>query len=204
MHPSTGTGTAAAPRDVMRARTAVAAVFWLNGLALASWFARVPAARDALDLRAGQLGVLLLAMSAGAVLALPLAGVVAHRLGASPTVGAATALASAGLALAGVGAGGFSSPVLVGPGLFALGYGCGTCEVAMNVEGAAVERRLGRTIMPRFHGAWSLGTVSGALAGAGCAQAGVPIAAHLVLAAAAMVAGTLVAVRSFLSSTSDG
>jgi fucose permease len=203
MHPSTGTGTAAAPRDVMRARTAVAAVFWLNGLALASWFARVPAARDALDLRAGQLGVLLLALSAGAVLALPVAGVVAHRLGAAPTVAAATALASAGLALAGVGAGVSASPVLVGFGLSAVGYGCGTCEVAMNVEGAAVERRLGRTIMPRFHAAWSLGTVSGALAGAGCARFGVPIATHLVLAGSVMLAGTLVATRAFLPAASD-
>ena len=36
----------------------------------------------------------------------------------------------------------------------------------MNVEGADVERRLGRTIMPRFHAAFSLGTVLGAGIGA--------------------------------------
>jgi MFS family permease len=57
--------------------------------------------------------------------------------------------------------------------------------------------------MPRFHAAWSLGTVAGALAGAGCARAGVSISVHLVLAGSAMLAGTLVAVRSFLPSTSD-
>ena len=45
--------------------------------------------------------------------------------------------------------------------------------------------------------------VTGALAGAGCARAGVSISVHLVLAGAAMVAGTVVAVRSFLSSTVD-
>ncbi|MEV4534502.1 MFS transporter [Asanoa sp. NPDC049518] len=196
--------TTTIPREVLRARTAVAVVFGLNGLALSSWFARVPAARDALELSAGQLGLLLLTVSAGAVAALPVAGVVTHRLGASRTVAAVTVVASAGLALAGVGAGVFGSPLLVGVGLFALGYGSGTCEVAMNVQGAAVERRIGRTIMPRFHAAWSLGTVTGALVGAGCARADVPIGVHLAVAAVAMALGTLLAARWFLASTSDG
>jgi fucose permease len=200
---SSVTETAAGPRHVIAARTAVAVVFGLNGLALASWFSRVPAARDALDLSAGRLGLLLLTLSAGAVLALPIAGVVAHGLGLARTVAGATAIASVGLALAGVGAQVFGSPVVVGLGLFAVGYGCGTCEVAMNVEGAAVERRLGRTIMPRFHAAWSLGTVTGALIGAACARTGVPIAAHLGFAGAAMIVGTLVAVRSFLPPEGD-
>ncbi|SNT63300.1 Fucose permease [Asanoa hainanensis] len=192
------------PREVLRARTAVAVVFGLNGLALSSWLARVPAARDALELSAGQLGLLLLTVSAGAVAALPVAGVLTHRLGTARTVAAVTAVASAGLALVGIGAGVFGSPVLVGIGLFVVGYGSGTCEVAMNVQGAAVERRLGRTIMPRFHAAWSLGTVTGALVGAGCARLGVPIGVHLAVAAVAMGAGTVAAARWFLASTSDG
>ncbi|GIF62096.1 MFS transporter [Asanoa ishikariensis] len=202
MSASTSTG-AAIPREVLRARTAVAVVFGLNGLALSSWFARVPAARDALELSAGQLGLLLLTVSAGAVAALPVAGVLTHRLGTSRTVAAVTVVASAGLALAGVGAGVFGSPALVGIGLFALGYGSGTCEVAMNVQGAAVERRLRRTIMPRFHAAWSLGTVTGALFGAGCARMDVPIGVHLALASVVMAVGTLFAASAFLASTSD-
>ena len=36
----------------------------------------------------------------------------------------------------------------------------------MNVQGAQVERRLGRAIMPRFHAGFSVGTVGGALVGA--------------------------------------
>ena len=46
------------------------------------------------------------------------------------------------------------------------GFANGTWDVAMNVQGAIVERRLGRAIMPRFHAGFSLGTVAGALAGA--------------------------------------
>ena len=60
-------------------------------------------------------------------------------------------------------------------GLFLVGLGTGTWDVAMNVEGAEVERRLGRSIMPRFHAAFSLGTVGGAGVGAAVTYAGVGV-----------------------------
>jgi fucose permease len=186
------------PARVLAARTGVAVVFGANGLAVASWFSRVPAARDALGLTPGRLGLLLLALSAGALLALPTAGVLAHRLGPARTVAGAATVAATGLALAGVAAGSWHAIPAVAVGLFALGYGSGTGEVAMNVEAAAVERRLGRTVMPRFHAAWSLGTVAGAIVGAGSARIGLSVGAHLCGAAVVMLAGTLVAVRSFL------
>jgi fucose permease len=186
------------PRHVIAARNGVAAVFGLNGLAVASWFARIPAARDALDLTPGELGLLMLTLSAGALLALPVAGMVAHRLGAARTVATAALSMAAGLVLAGVAAGAWGWVPAVGVGLFAIGFGAGSCEVAMNVEAAAVERQLRRTIMPRFHAAWSLGTVAGAGLGAAAARLGTPIAVHLAVIAAVVGAGTLVAVRSFL------
>lgn len=184
--------------DVLRARTAVAVVFGLNGFGIAAWFARVPAARDALELSAGRLGLLLLAVSTGSLLALLTAGVVAHRIGTSRAVAAGTTLLATGLTVTGAGAGLWASVPVVAVGLFALGYGAGTCEVAMNVQAASVERRLGRTIMPRFHAAWSLGTVAGALIGAGAARVSLPVAVHLLAAAVLGLAGTLLAVRHFL------
>ena len=45
-----------------------------NGLAVATWFARVPAVRESLDLSPGRLGLLLLAMSVGAIVAMPTSG----------------------------------------------------------------------------------------------------------------------------------
>src|SRR5688572_24414735 len=60
--------TQAVQQRVLAARTGVAAVFALNGLAVASWFARIPSARDALGLTPGRLGVLLLVLSAGSLL----------------------------------------------------------------------------------------------------------------------------------------
>ncbi|MFJ6675754.1 MFS transporter [Actinosynnema sp. NPDC091369] len=181
----------------------VAVTFGLNGVAVASWFARVPAAKDALGLDAGALGLLLLAMSAGAVLAMLTAGEVTHRLGARRTACAATMGVAAGLAVVGTAVGIWPSVTATAIGLFLLGYGSGTCNVAMNVEAAAVERLLGRTVMPRFHAVWSLGTVVAAGVAAVVTAVRLPVAAHLAGVAVVAVGGTLVAARSFRHGTSS-
>ncbi|GAB3689516.1 MFS transporter [Angustibacter aerolatus] len=189
------TTTAARPAaTVTRARTAVMAVFLLNGLVMASWISRVPATRDRLDLSASQIGLVLLAMSGGAVLALPLAGTVVHRFGPRGTVRAAALLCTAGLALFGLA----PSVWLLVPGLFCMGVGSGTWDVAMNVEGAEVERRLGRAIMPHFHALFSVGTVVGALLGALLNHLDVPTPAHLVPLAVLVAVATLWSLRGFL------
>ena len=50
----------------------------------------------------------------------------------------------------------------VAAGLWFFGFGNGAWDVAMNVQGTAVERELGRAILPKFHAGWSIGTVAGA------------------------------------------
>jgi MFS family permease len=200
---TTATTTVSDAARVVSARTSVAWVFGLNGLAVASWFARVPAARDALGLSAGQLGLLLLALSAGAVLAMPMSGAIVRSAGSARSVTFSTVLLAVGLGFAGVAISGGLGPVAVGAGLFAVGFGSGLCDVAMNVDAAKVERRLGRTIMPRFHAAWSIGTVAGALLGAAAARTGLPVAAHLLLVAAVVGCGTAVATRTFLAPDRD-
>ena len=144
------------------------AIFGLNGLVFASWAARIPAASAALELSSGQMGALLLVGAVGSVLSLPLAGLISARVGTANTVrvgGAAAALAAATVA-AGLQ---FQSVPLTGGGLFLFGSGVALWDVAQNIEGADVERRLRRTIMPRFHAAFSGGAFLGALLGAGLA-----------------------------------
>jgi fucose permease len=192
----------ASPR-ILRARTAVAVAFLLNGLCFASWIARTPAIRDTLGLTSAQLGLLLLCVSGGAISGLPLAGPVAHRLGAATAVvaGAFTgALGLAGLAAALL----LGSVPLAVPGLVLTGLGIGVWDVAMNVEGAGVERRLGRSLMPRLHAAFSLGTVAGAGIGAAAAAARVPLAAQLFVVAVLAPVVTVVATRYFLVLNTSG
>ncbi len=180
--------------QVLAARTSVYAIFAVNGLLLATLLARVPAIRTDLGLSPQELGLTLLAGSTGSVLALPTAGSMVQRFGVRPVVLVAAVLGAAGVAAAGLA----PDRLLLMVALFAWGFANGAWDVAMNVEAADVERRLGTTIMPRFHGAWSAGTVLGAGVAALAAFGSVGRGPHLVVVGALVVAGALLAVRRFL------
>ena len=182
---------------VERARVAVALVFALNGLAFASWLARLPALRQALGLSTGELGLLLLCISVGSVVGLPTSGPLISRFGPARVVIGAASLSAAGLLLVSAGVALATVPV-VAVGLVLTGLGIGSWDVGMNVEGAEVERRLGRDIMPRFHAGFSVGTVVGALIGAGAAAVRVPVEAQLAATAVAVWVGVGLCVRAFL------
>lgn len=182
---------------VERARVAVALVFALNGLVFASWVSRLPAVRETLGLSTGQLGLLLLCVSVGSVLGLPTSGPLVARFGPAKTVLGGACLVAVGLLLVSAGVGTGSVP-LAGVGLVLTGLGVGSWDVAMNVEGADVERRLARTLMPRFHAGFSVGTVAGALVGAAAAAGGLAVQVQLALTGLASLAAVTVCLRSFL------
>ena len=196
---SVSTGTARTSPQVLAARNAVFATFFLNGFAFSTWASRIPSVRHALDLGPGQLGLFLLAGSIGSVVALPTSGATIQRFGARRVVIAATVLEGLGLLLLAFGAGTLGAVAVAAVGLLMVGLGTGTWDVAMNVEGAEVERRLNRSIMPRFHAGFSLGTVCGAGIGALVTWAGVGIAWHVgtVGVLVALLGG--VTVRGFLA-----
>jgi predicted MFS family arabinose efflux permease len=83
--------------------------------------------------------------------------------------------------------------------MFLYGLGTSAWDVAMNVEAAAVERRLGRSVMPRFHAAFSLGTIVGAAVGGVSSAAGLPVTWHLVVTAALVGAAVPVATSRFIT-----
>jgi predicted MFS family arabinose efflux permease len=180
-----------------KAMYAVYAVFILNGFMFASWASRIPQVRDGLELNPQRLGLVLLAIAIGSLVSMPLAGVVISRLGAARTITAMSLIGTTGLATAAIGYRHGVAPVI--PGLFLLGLGSGTWDVAMNVEGAEVERRLGHSIMSRFHAGFSIGTVAGALGGAAMIALGVSVTAHLLAVAAIIAAAATPAVRGFLA-----
>lgn len=190
-------GFLAPDRRLRRARLAVTLVFAVNGLVFASWIARIPALRDTFDLTGTQLGLLLLCVSVGAVAALPASGPIVHRVGPARAVAGGATLVALGLVSAAVGIA-LDAVVLTGAGLLVAGAGTANWDVAMNVEGATVERRLARPIMPRLHGWFSIGTVLGAGVGAAASWVGVPLAVQLVAVSLAGFATVLVGTRVFL------
>ena len=134
------------------------------GFGFASWASRIPQVKARLDLDPSQLGLVLLSLAAGSVISLPLAGPIVARFGSRRTVMVTGVLGGLGLVVVAVGYRIGVAPVVIG--LLCWGVASGTWDVAMNVQGAVVERLLGRSIMPRFHAGFSLGTVIAAVSGA--------------------------------------
>jgi len=163
-------------------------VFVASGFLFSSWVSRIPAVRDALHVDPQRLGLILLAISVGSVLALPTAGAIVGRLGARRTLLVAPVVSAVGLGVAGLSSAG-PIPFLV-VGLAVMGLGYGVWDVAMNVVGAVVERALGRALMPRLHAGYSVGTVLGALLGAGLDAVRVAPRSHLVAVAVLVAVGT--------------
>jgi len=162
----------------------------------------MPAVRDDLNLRPGQLAWLMVSLSVGSLSMLPLSGVLVHRWGPTRTVRNSAVVLTAGVVVGAFGAGvvgaGTLGVLLTGLGLMVAGAGMSTWDVAMNVEGADVERRVGRSIMPRFHAAFSLGTVVAAGLGALAAALAVPVFAHMVVVLLLAMGAVVLALRRFI------
>ncbi|WP_432984331.1 MFS transporter [Dactylosporangium sp. CA-233914] len=182
--------------DFRPATKATYAAFIWAGVAMSSWATRIPQIRDALHLTPSQLGLVLLAIAAGSITSLVASGHMVARFGSRRTV--ATMAAVLAVALTGAASGYHLGVVPVVLSLYAFGFANGAWDVAMNVQGAVVEQGLGRSIMPRFHAGFSIGTVAGALIGAAMVAAHVPVTLHLTVTAVAVGLGTIYAVRRFV------
>ena len=187
---------------IRNARNAVYTVFISAGFIFASWASRIPQVRSELRVTPGVLGLILLCIAVGAVIATPLSGLVISWLGETRTVVVMSWISAAGMAIVAVGYR-LGIPA-VAAGLFLFGFGSGAWDVAMNVQGAAVERALGRAILPRFHAGWSIGTVAGAAVGAAMVALGVPVTVHLLAVALAVAVAVPAAALRFLPGARTG
>ena len=162
-----------------RARAAVTAVFFLNGMVFVSWYSRMPSIQDRLDLGTGALGLSLLGAPLGLLLAQPLTGALAATVGSRRLVAAAPLLLAAGIAPALA----VDGPTLALAALVA-GAANGVLDVSMNVEGLAVERAGDRRIFNSLHAAFSFGALTGAAIGGLAASAGLDPLPHLAIVVA--------------------
>ncbi|HLU30070.1 MAG TPA: MFS transporter, partial [Glycomyces sp.] len=178
-----------------RWRNAVLVIFALSGFVFANWAARIPNVRDALGASTQEMGVLLVGMSVGAILGLIASSHVIARLGATAAIRWFLVLAAAGLIAVGAITGLAPNYWALFAALMVLGAGNSVLDVAMNLSGAANERRIGRTLMPLFHAAFSIGTILGAGIGALTEKLDVPVGAHLVSTGAVAIAAGVVTAR---------
>lgn len=192
--PATAQRQVAQLRDARRWRNAMFVVFTACGFALAAWVSRTPAVREGLGASTAEMGWLIFAIAAGAIVGLTAAGVLVGRFGVRPVIRIALLTAAAGLVVVGLGTA-LTSFAVVAAGLVVFGLGFGTTDVSMNVAGAANEGALGRTIMPIFHATYSIGTLLGAGLGVLAQHLGLDVGIHLAVAAVVMVAAIIPATR---------
>ncbi|MFE4198308.1 MFS transporter [Paenarthrobacter sp. NPDC056912] len=183
----------ATPTEMSQWRAAVLASYAASGIAFATWVSRLPAIRDGLGLTPGGIGLLLMCMTVASFISISASGLIVLRLGPKLTTRIGSSMVGAGLVTVGFGASIAASPLVVAAGLVVLGLGTASWNTASNVEGAALERALERHIMPRLHGAFSLGTVAAAGFGAWAAAAHLPVFWHFLISGVVVAASVVTA-----------
>lgn len=139
-------------------RLATRLSFAAAGFAMACWAPLVPFARERVGVDDGALGLLLLCLGSGSIVAMPLAGWLSARAGSRPVIlcgGFGLVLMLPLLVLA-------ASPLSLALALAAFGAALGAIDVAMNVHAVEVERHSERPLMSGFHAMFSIGGFAGA------------------------------------------
>ena len=178
--------------EARKARLATSAMFAANGGLMGAWAPQIPLLLPRHDIGEGALGLLILVLGLGAVVAMLFTGRLIAAYGSRPVlmvfaVAVIPVLPMVALA---------PSVWLVTPAMAVFGAAIGSMDVAMNANAVEVERRLGRAIMSSSHGFWSLGGFCGGTAGAWLiAKWG---SAPQALVAAAAVAGIILIALPFL------
>lgn len=158
--------------------------FFIAGFGISAWAPLVPYAKGRLGINAGELGLLLLCLGAGAIIMMPFAGMLAARFGCRLMIWIASLLICVSLPLLAVAA---SVPAIVAA-LLSFGAAMGMVDVALNIQAVIVEKASGRAMMSGFHGLWSVGGFTGAGIVSGLLWAGVsPLAAVLCVATVIVV-----------------
>ena len=161
-------------KRLLASRNALFLLFALPGVAFATWISRTAATRDMLAVSNAEMGWILFGLSVGSIIGLLSASRFIDCKGARDVIIGSMFFMIVGLICLGINIyfvssmGAFSS-------LLVFGVGYGLAEVALNVEGSSIEQKLGTTLLPKFHGFFSVGTLVGALSGSVAASLHIPI-----------------------------
>ncbi|HDF2341057.1 TPA: MFS transporter [Morganella morganii] len=177
-----------------REQMATRALFFVAGFASAAWAALVPFAKLNTGVNDGVLGLLLLCLGGGALVAMPLTGVLTTRFGCRPVMTVSVILLSITLPLLAV----IDHTGLLALALIIFGMGIGITDCAMNIQAIIVEKAAPKPMMSGFHGFYSVGGIAGAgamsgfmLAGMGVLQAAAAVTAICLLLLALSYKGLL-------------
>jgi MFS family permease len=140
-----------------RERRATRMLFFIGGFGTAAWASLVPFAKARAGLDEGTLGLLLLCLGSGSIIAMPIAGALVTRFGCRKVLTAACVVMCLTLPLLAM-ASAFMSLAVA---LFLFGAGLGGADCAFNIQAIIVERACGKALMSGFHGFYSVGGIFG-------------------------------------------
>lgn len=175
-------------------------VFFIAGFVMASWAPLVPFAQARTELGTGPLGLLLLGLGVGSIVAMPLSGVLAARFGCRRVLIASTVVLCAALPFVAT----LSAAVALGAALLVFGAGVGTVDCVANIQAVVVERDSGRPMMSGFHGLFSLGGILGAGGVSALLSLGLTPLAAVLCVVAVTVAALGIAAPGLLPQASAG
>ncbi len=171
----------------------VFAAFCLHAFAMGSIFPRMADIKQQMGVGEQTLGLSLIGIPAGTLLALTFATPLVEKFGFRRTLLAAIPLVAIGYALA-IHA---PSPSLFFLALMPIGFLVGCVEIVLNTEADRVEHMMKRRIMNRAHSFWSFGFFGAGIIGAGLAQLGISPQMALALIAPAIALGVVVFIGKF-------
>lgn len=167
------------------AQVSTRVAFFIAGFGVSAWAPLVPFVKTRIGLDDGALGLLLLCLGMGSILAMPVAGGLATRFGCRRVIACAAVAMCAMLPLLATVT---SRPVLV-VALFLFGAAIGCLDCTVNIQAVIVERASGKAMMSGFHGLYSLGGIAGAAGVTGLLSVGVsPLLAALCVSGLALLA----------------
>ncbi|NRG42604.1 MFS transporter [Rathayibacter sp. VKM Ac-2835] len=170
-------------------------MFALGGVTVSTWGPRLPSIRDSLGIGDAVIGVALAGVTVGSITGLSVSALLLARFGPVRAILGALLVIAAGIAVVGLGAGVAQSLPATIAGFIAVGAGVGSLDVIINVQGAAVETAIKKTLMPLLHAAWSAGAILGSVIGAAASALGVRFEWQFCAEAVLIAAAGLLSVR---------
>ncbi|WP_113632002.1 MFS transporter [Pectobacterium peruviense] len=169
-------------------------LMFIPGFTWATWVTRTPVMRDVLNASTETMGMILFGFSCGSMLGVLAAGKVINVLGIRKTMASGFLLLLLGLLVLAVSLSIRSTPSAF-MGLLIFGAGVGLVDIAINIEGAAFEQHLNKSLMTTLHGFFSLGTLVGALAGMAMTAFGINTTLHFVVVVALSILAAILLMR---------
>ncbi len=187
------------PSSPLAQQHATRAAFFMPGFAISAWAPIVPFAKARAGLDEAMLGMVLLCLGAGSLLAMPMAGALAARQGARKVMVVAMLLIGLTLPALAVAPDALS----LGLVLFVFGAAMGAMDCTMNIQAVVVERESGRALMSGFHAFYSIGCFVGAAAMTALLSASMSPGLACILAGAGLLGLLAVVMRHWRSDRVD-